>query len=113
DGAVRSADLRLAEGVRAGGLNVSTLKSLDEHAICRSSREPGSLRSLENHSVIGGLGSAVTDTLCRAGLSVAIEKTGIRDHFVECGSVPYLNDKHGLSVRHVVQEAKKVLSRRC
>ena len=111
--ALRAADLLLAEGVRAGVLHVPTLKPLDEQAICRASRETGAVLTLENHSVIGGLGSAVTDTLCRAGLSVAIEKTGIRDHFVECGSVPYLNDKHGLSVRHVVQEAKKVLSRRC
>jgi len=75
-------------------------------------REVKSVVTLENHSIVGGLGTAVAEAIGMAGLSVTIAKIGIEDRFVECGSVPYLNEKYGLTVRHIVQKAKEVISHR-
>src|SRR2546427_5648254 len=110
--ALQAADLLQAGGVGVAVLHVPTLKPLDEEAIVRLARETQVVLTLENHSIVGGLGSAVAEAICMAGLTVTISKVGIRDHFVECGSVPHLNEKYGLSVPHIVRGAKDVLSRR-
>lgn len=112
DRALQAADLLLKDGIEAGILHVPTLKPLDEQAILQAVEETGAVVTMENHTVIGGLGSAVADVICRAGLSVTLRQIGVPDVYMECGSVPYLTDKHGLSVRHVVEAAKEVVSRR-
>ena len=66
--------------------------------------------TLENHTLIGGLGSAVADALCREGVPVRITKLGLPDRFLECGSVPYLTEKYGLSVSRIVQAARLALA---
>ena len=110
--ALQAADLLQTGGIEVAVLHVPTLKPLDEEAIVHLARETRTVLTLENHSIVGGLGSAVAEAICMAGLTVTISKVGIRDHFVECGSVPHLNEKYGLSVPHIVRGAKDVLSRR-
>lgn len=110
--ALQAADWLKQEGIQTTILHVPTLKPLDKDAIIQIAEETRTILTLENHSTVGGLGSAVTDTLCIAGLSVNMAKIGIPDQFVECGSIPYLIDKYGLSTRHIVQAAKDLLSRR-
>jgi transketolase len=110
--ALQAADLLKQDGIEATILHVPTLKPLDQDTIIQVTEATRTVLTLENHSVLGGLGSAVAETLCMAGLSVTMAKIGIPDQFVECGSIPYLTDKYGLSTRHVVQTAKEILSRR-
>jgi transketolase len=107
--ALQAAEALAAEGVTAGVLHVPTLKPLDEPAILHAAKETGAILTLENHTVIGGLGSAVTDTLCLHGVAIRMAKVGIQDCFVECGSVDYLADKHGLSTRRIVEAARSLL----
>jgi transketolase len=110
--ALEAAKALQREGIEASVLHVPTLKPLDEPAITSLAGEIRSVVTLENHSIVGGLGTSVAEAISMAGLSVSIAKIGIEDRFVECGSVPYLNEKYGLTPRHIVQKAKEVMSNR-
>jgi transketolase len=93
-------------GINAAVLHVPTLKPLDQQAIIAAAELSGRVMTLENHSTLNGLGSAVGETLCEVGVRVKFKKIGIPDCFVECGSLEYLNDKVGLSVRRIVEAAQ-------
>ncbi len=109
DRALEAAGHLMREGIEASVLHISTLKPLDEEAIVSAAAEVRNIITLENHTVIGGLGSAVADAICRAGLAARLKKIGAPDAFMECGSVPYLTDKYGLSARHIAQAAREAL----
>jgi transketolase len=109
DRALQAADRLAAEGVRASVLHVSTLKPFDAGAVVDVARRARAVLAIENHTIVGGLGSAVAEVLCEAGVSVRFRRLGIPDRFLECGSVPYLTDKYGLSVRHVIEAAKRLV----
>jgi transketolase len=109
DRALQAAVLLSKEGIEASVLHVSTLKPFDEDAAVAAAAEAGTVVTLENHTIRGGLGSAVAEALCRSRVVVRMRMIGVPDCFVECGSVPYLTDKHGLSVGHVVRSVKELL----
>ena len=106
DRAIQVADQLQREGVRASVLHVPTLKPLDEESILAATADSRVVFTLENHTVVGGLGSAVADALCKEGVPVRLTKLGLPDRFLECGSVPYLTEKHGLSVSRIVRAAR-------
>lgn len=97
------------EGIEATVLHVPTVKPLDREAVLEAAARTGKVLVLENHSTVGGLGSAVLEILATEGLSVKVRKIGIPDVFVECGSVAYLTDKYGLSVPKIKEAAKTLL----
>jgi transketolase len=100
------------EGIDASVLHVSTLKPLDAETIVQAAALAGTVVTVENHSVVGGLGSAVADVLCMAGVSVKMAKIGVPDQFVECGSVAYLVEKYGMTAGHIVETATDLVERR-
>ena len=112
DRALQAADLLEQDGIAAGILHVPTVKPLDAATIVEATRDAGALVTLENHTLIGGLGAAVTDLLYMEGVVVPTAKLGLPDVFVECGSVPFLTHKYGLTVDHVVEAAKEVAGRK-
>jgi len=63
----------------------------------------------ENHTIVGGLGSAVAETLMEAGVSVRFRRLGVLDCFGEGGTTPYLFDKFGLSEQHVAAAIRDLL----
>ena len=63
------------------------------------------LLTAENHSVIGGLGSAVAEVLALAGVSTKFAMVGVRDVFAEGGTTPYLMQKYGLTGQHIADQA--------
>lgn len=103
-----AADLGVAS-IDAAVLHVPTLKPLDADGIVHAASSTGRVLTLENHSVTNGLGTAVAEVLTEARVSVAFRKLGIPDQFIECGSVPYLNEKYGLTVSGIVSAAKSVV----
>jgi transketolase len=107
--ALQAAEALANEGLDAGVLHVPTLKPLDEQAILHAARTTGAFLTLENHTVVGGLGAAVAEILCLNGVAIRMAKVGIQDRFVECGSVDYLADKHGLSTRRIIEAARSLL----
>jgi transketolase len=94
------------EGLSVGVLHVPCLKPLDRDAILSFAQRVGKLVTAENHIVTGGLGSLVVDTLYAAGILKPLVKIGIADCFVECGSLPYLQDKYGLSTGKVIDTVR-------
>jgi transketolase len=94
------------QGIAAGILHVPTLKPFDADAVAEFAAGVDRLIVAENHVVSGGLASAVTEALYRRGILKPMARLGIPDRFIECGSVPYLQDKYGLTAGAIVEAAR-------
>ena len=97
-----------AEGVSAEVVNVHTIKPVDRETVLNSARKTGAAVTVENHSVIGGLHSAILETLAEE--KVPVTAVGIPDRFGEVGKLPYLKETMGLTAEAVIQAAKKAIS---
>ena len=109
--AVAVAD-RLAErGVQARVISMHTLKPLDEDAVRAAARETGAIATLEQHSVIGGLGSAVAEVLAEdPGARVRFRRIGVPSAFSErVGSQKWLEQHHRLDEAGVLAQVEKLL----
>ena len=107
--AVEAAERLESRGVTTDLLNVSSIKPFDEKAIIESVSKTGKILTIEEHSVIGGLGSAVAEVLAKSA-GGKMDSIGIRDEFTETG--PYLDllDKYGISTEHIFNKAVKMLN---
>jgi transketolase len=103
--ALAAADELAGQGISATVANMASLKPVDTALTERLAREHRVLITAENHSVIGGLGSAVAETLALAGVATRFAMIGVRDVFAEGGTTPYLMEKYGLTARHIVERA--------
>jgi transketolase len=110
--ALQAARTLAESGVSAAVLNAATIKPFDTQSVVELARATGAIVTVENHSVIGGLHSAVAETLVANGVSVAIEAVGLQDEFGECGSLPYLADRHRMTATHIEQAARRVIAAR-
>lgn len=108
DSALSAAEKLAAEGVSAEVINICTIKPLDEELIINSARKTGKVVTVEEHTVIGGLGSAVCDCLC-ANLPTPVKKLGMQDVFGESGSASALVAKYGLDAEGVYKSVKEFL----
>ncbi|MDE6014810.1 MAG: transketolase family protein [Acetatifactor sp.] len=108
DSALGAAELLAAEGISAEVVNICTIKPLDEDIIVDSARKTGKVVTVEEHSVIGGLGSAVCGCLC-AKHPVLVKKLGMQDVFGESGSATALVKKYGLDAEGVYKSVKEFL----
>ena len=86
-----------------------TLKPLDEALVKKCAKNTNAIITAEEHSVIGGLGAAVAETLAENNLSTHFYRMGIRDIFCESGSPDALWEKYELNDRHMVKKAKNLL----
>jgi transketolase len=99
------------EGLNARVLNVSTIKPLDAAAVVQAAKACGAVVTAEDHNVMGGLGSAVSEVLGEQH-PVPIERVGVRDTFGESGTPAQLYEKYGLTARHVAEAARKAIARK-
>jgi transketolase len=106
DSALGAAKLLEADGVSAEVINICTIKPLDEDIIVESAKKTGKVVTVEEHSVIGGLGSAVSDCL-GAKHPTLIKKIGMQDVFGESGSAAALIKKYGLDAEGVYKSVKE------
>lgn len=99
-------------GVTVSVINVPVIKPLDRATVEAAAAEARVVLTAENHSVIGGLGSAVAETIAEAGLGRRLRRIGLQDTFAE-GSLtaPYLFEKYGLSTQALVAAAWNALDR--
>lgn len=102
--ALDAAELLATEGISAYVLHVPTIKPLDEDAIVEAARRTGRVVTAEDHSIIGGLGGAVAETLSERH-PVPVRRVGLRDVFGESGPNSALLEKFGLTAQHIVQAA--------
>jgi transketolase len=100
-----------AHGVDVGVVNTPVVKPLDTSTIVGACRSASAVITVENHTVVGGLGSAVAEALAEDGASCRLARVGIQDRFAESGSRPYLFSRYGLSVQHIVAETWRLLHR--
>lgn len=95
--ALGAADQLAAQGVSAGVVNVHTLKPLDEGLILNLIRATGALVTVEEHSILGGLGSAVSEVLAERGSHPPLLRIGIPDSFPKVGSYDWVLQACGLT----------------
>lgn len=106
--ALEAAEKLAQEGVSAEVINICTIKPLDEELIIASAKKTGKVVTAEEHSVIGGLGSAVCDALCKAA-PVPVCKIGMQDVFGESGPAMALLEKYGLDGTGVYRTVKEFI----
>jgi transketolase len=97
------------KGIHARVLEVHTIKPLDVDTIVQAARETGAVVTVEEHSIIGGLGSAVAEVVSDAH-PVPIKRVGIADRFAESGPYAALLDAYGMSVNDIVSAAEQAVA---
>ena len=106
DSALGAAEKLAQEGISAEVVSICTIKPLDEEIILRSAKKTGKVVTVEEHSVIGGLGSAVCETLS-ARFPVPVKRLGMQDVFGESGSAAELLRKYRLDAEGVYESVKE------
>jgi transketolase len=94
-----------SHGVGATVINAPVIKPFDSATVVEAATRTRGVVSAENHTIVGGLGSAVAEALAEAGVGRPLRRVGIGDVFAESGSRPFLFSKYGLSVQRIVDEA--------
>ena len=106
--ALEAAKMLEADGISAEVINICTIKPLDEELIISSVMKTGKVVTAEEHSVIGGLGSAVCDALCKS-YPAPVCKIGMQDTFGESGSAAALVEKYKLDGKGIYEQVKDFL----
>ncbi len=106
--AIDAAEELAREGRDVAVVNVSTLKPLERELIIEIAAQTGHVVTAENHSIIGGLGSAVAETLSEAGIRCRYARVGIADTFAEGASAAYLFQKYGLTTQAIVDACRRL-----
>ncbi len=106
--ALEAAEKLAEDGVSAEVINICTIKPLDEELVAASARKTGRVVTAEEHSVIGGLGGAVCEALCRLA-PVPVCRIGMQDVFGESGSAGALVEKYRLDGRGIYEQVKEFI----
>ena len=109
--ALEAAKMLAAEGIQARVINMASVKPLDEAAVVSASKETGAIVTCEEHSIIGGLGSAVAEVLAEQA-PAPLERVGVKDTFGESGKPKELLAKYGLTADDVAAAARRVVARK-
>ena len=109
--AMQAAEALAADGISARVVNIHTIKPLDRELICKCAKETGVIVTAEEHSIIGGLGSAVAECLSST-ICAPLERVGTKDTFGESGKPADLMVKYGLTADDIAAAARKSISRK-
>lgn len=109
--AIDASEILAKEGISAGVVNMFTLKPIDKNLIIKCAEKTGAIVTAENHNIINGLGSAVSEVLSE-NIPTPLERIGIQDRFGQVGSVDYLKKEYGLTVEDIVNSCKKAINRK-
>ncbi len=107
--ALEAKELLKAEGIDARVINMHTIKPIDRDIIIDSAKETGAIVTAEEHNIIGGLGSAVSEVVCET-VPVPVVRVGVEDKFGRSGKVPALLELYGLTPENIACKAKKAIS---
>ena len=105
---LEAAKMLAADGIDARVINIHTIKPLDETLVVKAAKETGRIFTVEEHSIIGGLGSAVCDTLA-AQAPTKVTKIGVEDTYGESGPAVELIHKYGLDAEGIYKKIKASL----
>ncbi len=107
--ALKAHEILKSRGISARIINMATIKPLDNEIVLKAARETGAIVTAEEHSVIGGLGSAVSELLSEE-LPTPVLKLGVYDEFGHSGPAAKLLDEFGLRAENIAQKAEKAIS---
>lgn len=99
------------EGINARVINIHTIKPIDEELIIKAAKETGVIVTAEEHSIIGGLGSAVAEVVSE-NCPVPVLRVGVKDTFGESGKPNELLEKYGLTSNNIVNKVKEVIKKK-
>ncbi len=107
--AIRASKMLVEEGISARVINIHTIKPLDEEIVLAAAKETGAIVTAEEHSVIGGLGSAVSEYLAGT-CPTPVVRLGINDEFGHSGPAKELVNVYGLTAENLVEKAKAAIA---
>ncbi len=106
--ALEAAELLKADGISARVINIHTIKPIDADILVKAAKETGAIVTAEEHSIIGGLGSAVAEVLMEK-CPVPMRCIGVADKFGKSGQVPELLAEYGLTTENIIAKVKEVI----
>ena len=106
--ALIAADMLKEENINARVINMSTIKPIDTDLIIKAAKETKAIVTAEEHSIIGGLGSAVSEVVSE-NHPVKVKKVGLNDCFGESGTPGELLEKYGLTAKNIVAKVKEAI----
>lgn len=107
--ALEAKEILANEGISVRVINIATIKPIDKDIILKAARETGCIVTAEEHNIIGGLGSAVTEVICE-NYPVPVVRVGVNDVFGKSGPALELLDVYGLNSGNIVAKAKCALT---
>lgn len=105
-----AAQLLEGHGIDARVIDLHTLKPVDAGLIIQAAKETGRLVTVDNHNVIGGMGSAVAEVVTSSDCPVPVKRLGVQDRFGEVGKLPYLEKVFGLDAESIAAEVSAFVS---
>jgi len=109
--ALEAVDVLAKEGIKVRLLDMHTIKPIDEEAIIKAARETGAIVTVEDSSIIGGLGGAVAEVTAE-NAPVPVKRVGIKDRFGQSGTVPELKEEYEISARHIAQAVREAVKKK-
>ena len=109
--ALKVAEELKKDGINSKVLNISTIKPIDAKALVSLAKTCGAIVTVEEHQIIGGLGSAVAEVLS-SNYPVPIEFIGVKDKFGQSGTQDELIEHYGMGESHILEASKKVIGRK-
>ena len=106
--AILAADMLKEENINVRVINMSTIKPIDTELIIKAAKETKAIVTAEEHSIIGGLGSAVSEVVSE-NCPTIVKKVGINDCFGESGTPAELLEKYRLTAKHIVEKVKEAM----
>lgn len=109
--AMEARELLAAEGIAARVVNIHTIKPLDGEILAKAARETGAIVTAEEHNIIGGLGSAVAESVSES-CPVPVVRVGVKDVYGHSGTVPALLEAYGLTAMEIVKAVKSAIAKK-
>ncbi|SHJ86365.1 transketolase family protein [Tepidibacter formicigenes] len=109
--AIKAYEILKEEGISLRVINMPTIKPIDTDIIVKAAKETGAIITAEEHNVIGGLGSAVSEVLAE-NYPVPVKRVGVKDTFGESGTPNELLEKYGLTADEIVKAVKEVINKK-
>ncbi len=109
--ALQATELLEKDGVKVRLLDMHTIKPLDEAAIIKAAKDTGAIVTVEDVSILGGLGGAVAEVVCENN-PVPVKRVGIKDRFGQSATIDELKKEYEISADHIARAVKDVLKKR-
>ena len=107
--ALEAAETLAAEGISARVINIHTIKPLDHEILAKAAKETGAIVTAEEHNILGGLGSAVAESVSES-CPVPVLRVGTEDEYGHSGKVPPLLEMYGLTPANIAEKARKAIA---